>query len=259
MLTLGIDVGSASSKAVILEDGKKVVASSVFQVGTGSSGPERVIKDVFEKTGLSYDDMAKIVATGYGRYSFEKADKQISEISCHAKGIYFLVPTARTLIDIGGQDAKAIRLDSKGNVVQFFMNDKCAAGTGRFLDVMARVLEITVQEMQDYDARATETTSVSSTCTVFAESEVISHLSNNVPKENIIAGIHASVASKACGLAYRAGLEDDIVMGGGVAQNAGVVRAISKELRRPVIVAPNPQLTGALGAALFAYGFANKR
>ena len=259
MYVLGLDVGSASSKVVILDDDKNIVSSSVVQVGTGSSGPSRALNEALGKVNLTLDDMKKIVATGYGRYSFERADKQISEISCHAKGIFHLVPTARTIIDIGGQDAKAIRLDDNGMVSQFFMNDKCAAGTGRFLDVMARVLEINITEMADYDSRATEVVNVSSTCTVFAESEVISHLSNNIPKENIIAGIHASVASKACGLAYRAGLADDIVMSGGVAQNAGVVRAISRELRRPVIVAPNPQIAGALGAALFAYDEAKKR
>ena len=258
MYVLGLDVGSASSKVVILDGYKNIVSSSVFQVGTGSSGPSRALDEALGKINLTLDDMKKIVATGYGRYAFEKADKQISEISCHAKGIFHLVPTARTIIDIGGQDAKAIRLDNNGMVSQFFMNDKCAAGTGRFLEVMSRVLEIDITQMAEYDSRATEVVNVSSTCTVFAESEVISHLSNNVPKENIIAGIHASVASKACGLAYRTGLEDDIVMGGGVAQNAGVVRAISRELRRPVIVAPNPQITGALGAALFAYDEANK-
>ncbi len=258
MYVLGLDVGSASSKVVILDGDKNIVSSSVFQVGTGSSGPSRALDEALGKINLTLDDMKKIVATGYGRYAFEKADKQISEISCHAKGIFHLVPTARTIIDIGGQDAKAIRLDNNGMVSQFFMNDKCAAGTGRFLEVMSRVLEIDITQMAEYDSRATEVVNVSSTCTVFAESEVISHLSNNVPKENIIAGIHASVASKACGLAYRTGLEDDIVMGGGVAQNAGVVRAISRELRRPVIVAPNPQITGALGAALFAYDEANK-
>lgn len=259
MYVLGLDVGSASSKVVILDDDKNIVSSSVVQVGTGSSGPSRALNEALGKVNLTLDDMKKIVATGYGRYSFERADKQISEISCHAKGIFHLVPTARTIIDIGGQDAKAIRLDDNGMVSQFFMNDKCAAGTGRFLDVMARVLEINITDMSDYDSRATEVVNVSSTCTVFAESEVISHLSNNIPKENIIAGIHASVASKACGLAYRAGLADDIVMSGGVAQNAGVVRAISRELRRPVIVAPNPQIAGALGAALFAYDEAKKR
>lgn len=258
MYVLGLDVGSASSKVVILDGDKNIVSSSVFQVGTGSSGPSRALDEALGKINLTLDDMKKIVATGYGRYAFEKADKQISEISCHAKGIFHLVPTARTIIDIGGQDAKAIRLDNNGMVSQFFMNDKCAAGTGRFLEVMSIVLEIDITQMAEYDSRATEIVNVSSTCTVFAESEVISHLSNNVPKENIIAGIHASVASKACGLAYRTGLEDDIVMGGGVAQNAGVVRAISRELRRPVIVAPNPQITGALGAALFAYDEANK-
>ena len=258
MYLLGLDVESASSKVVILDGDKNIVSSSVFQVGTGSSGPSRALDEALGKINLTLDDMKKIVATGYGRYAFEKADKQISEISCHAKGIFHLVPTARTIIDIGGQDAKAIRLDNNGMVSQFFMNDKCAAGTGRFLEVMSRVLEIDITQMAEYDSRATEVVNVSSTCTVFAESEVISHLSNNVPKENIIAGIHASVASKACGLAYRTGLEDDIVMGGGVAQNAGVVRAISRELRRPVIVAPNPQITGALGAALFAYDEANK-
>ena len=259
MYVLGLDVGSASSKVVILDDDKNIVSSSVVQVGTGSSGPSRALNEALGKVNLTLDDMKKIVATGYGRYSFERADKQISEISCHAKGIFHLVPTARTIIDIGGQDAKAIRLDDNGMVSQFFMNDKCAAGTGRFLDVMERVLEINITDMADYDSRATEVVNVSSTCTVFAESEVISHLSNNIPKENIIAGIHASVASKACGLAYRAGLADDIVMSGGVAQNAGVVRAISRELRRPVIVAPNPQIAGALGAALFAYDEAKKR
>ena len=258
MYTMGIDVGSASSKVVILEDGNNVVAAEVIQVGTGSSGPKRALEKALEVSGLKLEDMTKIVATGYGRFAFKDADKQISEISCHAKGVFFLVPTARTIIDIGGQDAKAIRLDKKGGIKQFFMNDKCAAGTGRFLDVMARVLEITIDDMAEYDSRATEIASISSTCTVFAESEVISQLSKGVSKESIIAGVHQSVASKACGLAYRGGLEDDIVMAGGVAKNAGVVRAISRELNKEVIVAPNSQTTGALGAALFAYEEAKK-
>jgi predicted CoA-substrate-specific enzyme activase len=258
MYTMGIDVGSASSKVVILEDGKDIVAAEVVQVGTGSTGPQRALDSALSKSGLTLEDMTKVVATGYGRFALEEAHKQFSEISCHAKGIFFLVPTARTIIDIGGQDAKAIKLDNRGGVKQFFMNDKCAAGTGRFLDVMSRVLEVELSEMAEYDSRATEPATVSSTCTVFAESEVISQLSKGVAKENIIAGVHQSVASKACGLAYRGGVEDDVVMCGGVAQNAGVVRAISRELKRPVIVAPNPQITGALGAALFAYEEAKK-
>lgn len=129
MYTMGVDVGSASSKVVILEDGIRVVTEKVVQLGTGSSGPQRVLEEALEASGLRMEDMARVVATGYGRFSFEGADRQVSEISCHAKGIYHLVPSARTIIDIGGQDAKAIKLDERGGVVQFFMNDKCAAGT----------------------------------------------------------------------------------------------------------------------------------
>ena len=132
MYTLGIDIGSASSKAVILKDGTDVVASAVVQVGTGTSGPGRVLEEVFSNVDLTQEDMDYTVATGYGRFSVENADKQLSEITCHAKGIFHLVPSARTIIDIGGQDAKAIQLDNKGNILKFVMNDKCAAGTGRF-------------------------------------------------------------------------------------------------------------------------------
>lgn len=253
MYTMGIDIGSSSSKAVIMKDGKDVVKSAVIQVGTGTSGPDRVMEKVFEDIDLTPEDIRFTVATGYGRFSVEKADKQISEISCHAKGIFFLHPEARTIIDIGGQDAKAIRLDAKGNIGQFVMNDKCAAGTGRFLDVMSRVLEIPLSEMGNVHFDATEWAFVSSTCTVFAESEVISLLSQGVSRENIVAGVHQSVASKACSLVYRVGVNDDIVMCGGVAQNPGAVDAIKKQLNKPVIVADNPQVTGALGAALFAY------
>ncbi len=259
MYTMGIDVGSASSKVVILKDGKDVVASEVVQVGTGSSGPKKAMENAFEASGLKQEDISFTVATGYGRFSLDNADKQMSEISCHAKGIYFLVPTARTIIDIGGQDAKAIRLDNNGGIKQFFMNDKCAAGTGRFIEVMARVLETTLDEMAGLDEQAAETAPISSTCTVFAESEVISQLSKGTSRNNIARGVHMSVASRACGLAYRGGLEKDVVFTGGVAKNAGVVRAVSSVLKTDVIVAPNPQTTGALGAALFAYEAAQKK
>ena len=147
MYTMGIDVGSASSKAVILKDGNEIIATDVVQVGTGTTGPKRVTDQVLAKAGLALDELEKIIATGYGRFMCEKAHQQFSEISCHAKGSFFLVPTARTIIDIGGQDAKVIKLDSRGLVKQFFMNDKCAAGTGRFLDVMSKILEVRLDEM----------------------------------------------------------------------------------------------------------------
>lgn len=253
MLTMGIDIGSASSKAVILEDGRKKVLSAVVQAGTGTSGPGRLMEELFRGSDLSLDDIRFVVATGYGRFSVPFADKQISEITCHAKGIYSLLPQVRTIIDIGGQDAKAIKLDAKGNILKFVMNDKCAAGTGRFLDVMSRVLEVGLPDMEKAHFQSKHPATVSSTCTVFAESEVISQLSQGVPRNDIVAGVHKSIASKACSLVYRVGVEDDVVICGGVAQDGGVIDAIMQELGRNVTVAPDPQLTGALGAALLAY------
>ena len=253
MFTLGIDVGSASSKAVVLRDGSEIVAQAVVQVGTGTSGPDRVLQEVLALAGMDLAAIRATIATGYGRFSVPFADKQISEITCHAKGVFFLCPDARTIIDIGGQDVKAIGLDDKGGVQKFFMNDKCAAGTGRFLEVMSRVLEVGQDRMAEYHFKAPAPARVSSTCTVFAESEVISLLSQGVARENIVAGVHQSVASKACALAWRVGVRKDVVMCGGVARNAGVVDAIEKELGETVRIVKDPQLSGALGAALLAY------
>lgn len=260
--TMGVDIGSASSKIVILKDGKEIFFSRVIQSGAGTSGPDAVLKETvreLNRRDMSLEMISGTVVTGYGRFSFTQADKQISEIMCHAKGIHFLVPTARTIIDIGGQDAKAISLNEKGQVAKFFMNDKCAAGTGRFLDVMARVLELSLSELQEYDRLADNPVTISSTCTVFAESEVISQLSKGAKKENIIAGVHNSTAHKVSGLFYRTAMQDDVVMCGGVAQNAGVVRALNETLERKVIVAAEPQITGALGAAIYAYDDVMKR
>jgi predicted CoA-substrate-specific enzyme activase len=259
MMTLGIDIGSASSKAVILQDGQKIVAQRVVQAGTGSSGLRRVLDMVFADSGLSWDDLDNSVVTGYGRFSVEEVKNQVSEITCHAKGAFFLVPTARTIIDIGGQDVKAISLDDRGFIVKFFMNDKCAAGTGRFLEVMARVLELDLGDMGDIHFRSRHPAQVSSTCTVFAESEVISLLAGGTPKEDIVAGVHYSTAAKAAALANRVGVRDDVVMCGGVAANRGVVDAISRALKTNLVVAPSPQLSGALGAALIAAEEVRKR
>ena len=258
MYTMGIDVGSASSKIVILKDGCEVVITDVVQAGPGTSGPKRVLDETFGKISLALGDMDYIIATGYGRCSVPYANKQISEITCHGRGIAHLIPGARTIIDIGGQDAKAIQLDGNGMIQKFAMNDKCAAGTGRFLEVMSRVLEMKLEDMADAHFKADCPAAVSSTCTVFAESEVISLLSQGVELNNIVAGVHKSIASKACSLAYRIGLQEAVVMCGGVAQDLGVVDAIEKELKCKVTVAPHPQLTGALGAALLAYEAARK-
>ncbi|WP_455257428.1 acyl-CoA dehydratase activase [Peptoniphilus asaccharolyticus] len=261
MYTMGVDIGSTSSKIIILKDGANIFANIVVQAGTGTSGPALATakaKSFLSNYNMTLDDISKTVVTGYGRFSFELADKQISEITCHTKGINFLVPEARTILDIGGQDTKSISLSDNGQVLQFFMNDKCAAGTGRFLEVMAKILEIPLEKMGEYDKLATNAVNISSTCTVFAESEVISQLSKGISKENILAGVHNSTAHKACGLLYRTGIKEKIVLCGGVAQNKGVVRALKEELNKEIIIAPHPQMTGAIGAALFAYEEANK-
>jgi predicted CoA-substrate-specific enzyme activase len=253
MYTLGIDIGSTATKGVILRDGNEIITMAKVNVGTGTSGSQRVMDGVLSQGGLCVSDIKYIVATGYGRNRFELANHQVSELSCHTRGVSYLVPDVRTIIDIGGQDAKTIKVNDRGMMESFVMNEKCAAGTGRFLDVMAGILETTVDQLGTFSAQATLDMDISATCTVFAESEVISLLSNGVSIPNIVAAIHKSVAKRVCGLARRAGVAPRLVMTGGVAQNSGVVQAIEKELNLPVTIPLNPQMTGALGAALFAY------
>ena len=251
--TLGIDIGSTASKCVMLADGKEIVAKSLISVGAGTSGPQRAISEVLEQAGKTKDEMAFVLATGYGRNSLEEiADDQMSELSCHAKGATFLFPQVHTVVDIGGQDVKILQVKN-GVMTNFVMNDKCAAGTGRFLDVMARVLEVKVQDLGMLGAQSTKQVEISSTCTVFAESEVISQLSMGTDKRDIINGIHRSVASRVAGLAHRVGIRDQVVMTGGVAQNSGVVKALEEALGHEVHISPLTQYNGALGAALFAY------
>lgn len=252
--TLGVDVGSTASKCIILKDGTEIVAKALTDVGAGTSGPDRVIAEVLEKAGKTKEEIDYTLATGYGRNSLMMgfADKQMSELSCHAKGASFLFPNVHTVIDIGGQDVKVLHIEN-GNMVNFQMNDKCAAGTGRFLDVMAKVLEVKVEDLGRLGAMSHKKISISSTCTVFAESEVISQLAMGTDKCDIIDGIHRSVAARVVGLAHRVGVVPEVVMTGGVAQNTGVVNALHNELNVEIKTSPLTQYVGALGAALFAY------
>ncbi|MDF3004287.1 MAG: hgdC [Oscillospiraceae bacterium] len=252
IITMGIDVGSTASKCIVLKNGKEIIGKALIPVGAGTSGPERVVKEIVETTGIKIEDMNYILATGYGRNSITFANQQMSELSCHAKGAHFLFPEVRTVIDIGGQDVKVMQIEN-GAMVNFQMNDKCAAGTGRFLDVMARVLEVKVSDLAILGSHSTKRVAISSTCTVFAESEVISQLAQNTDKCDIINGIHHSVASRVVGLAHRVGVREMVVMTGGVAQNAGVVKALEEELGHTIHTSPLTQYVGALGASLFAY------
>ncbi|HWR30611.1 MAG TPA: acyl-CoA dehydratase activase [Negativicutes bacterium] len=253
MLTMGLDIGSTACKCIILEDGKNILGRAVVSSGAGTVGAQKVYDEALAMHSLKREDLGRLMVTGYGRFSFETADNQKSELSCHAKGIAFLMPTVRTIIDIGGQDAKALRLNAKGMLDSFVMNDKCAAGTGKFLEVMAGRLNLQTEELGEWDAKATEEASISSTCTVFAESEVISKLSMNVNLADLVAGIHRSVAKRVAVLAYRNGIVKDVAMSGGVALNKGVVRALGEELKTEILVHADCQLAGALGAALFAW------
>ena len=254
MYTFGIDIGSTTSKCVVMEDGQNIVGTSLLVGGIGTRSPKLAVSQALENAGVTWDDLTATAATGYGRNRYEGADYNISELSCHGLGAHHTFPTVRTIIDIGGQDAKVISLDEKGRMSNFLMNDKCAAGTGRFLDVMANILVVPVDEFAQYCEKSVNPAQISSTCTaVFAESEVISQLANGVEMEDLIAGICSSVAVRVGNLAKRINIVPDVCMSGGVAQNAGVRNALSRSIGQPILFSPQAQLFGAIGAALYAY------
>lgn len=254
MLTLGIDIGSTTSKCAVVRDGSEILSTSLYVGGIGTKSPGRAVSEVLERAGITADDLAGSAVTGYGRTRYEGADFQVSELTCHALGAHLIFPEVRTIIDIGGQDAKVISLNAEGRMESFLMNDKCAAGTGRFLDVMATILQIPVDEFSEYAARSEKPAAISSTCTVFAESEVISQLSQGVETPDLVAGICASVASRVAALAKRSPLTPAICMSGGVARCSAVRDAMSRSLGgKEVLFSPYAQLFGALGAAVSAF------
>lgn len=249
---LGIDSGSTSTNAVILNDRKEICAFAVVRTGAKSGeSAKRVLEQVLEQAGLSRADLATVVSTGYGRVSIPFADRNITEISCHGKGAHFLNPKVRTILDIGGQDSKAIRLNDQGGVVDFVMNDKCAAGTGRFLEMMARTLEISIDELGPLSLQSKERVEISSMCSVFAESEVISLIAQNKEPADIACGIHRAIAGKALSLLARVGAQPEYMMTGGVAKNPGMVRVLEEQLGTKLFIYEEPEIVGALGAALF--------
>ncbi len=253
MLTFGIDIGSTTSKCVLLRDGTEILATSLLVGGIGTASPRKAVEMALEAAGVTEAEIDCTVVTGYGRNRYEGADYIVSELSCHALGAHLTFPTVRTIIDIGGQDAKVIILGADGKMQNFLMNDKCAAGTGRFLDVMATVLLVPVNEMADMAAQATDPASISSTCTVFAESEVISQLANGVAMPDLIAGICNSVAVRVGSLAKRMNIQNDVCMSGGVAQNGAVRKALEASIGKPILFSPQAQLFGALGAARYGW------
>jgi predicted CoA-substrate-specific enzyme activase len=262
MITAGVDIGSTASKAVILDDNR--VISSV--IGPSEVNPAKTAKKIYEpaldQAGVKGEDVEYILGTGYGRAQVPFANTNVSELSCHGRGAHYYLADVRTVIDIGGQDTKAVSIDSKGNLIDFVMNDKCAAGTGRFLENMARSMGLQVGELENYHFQDGEPSMITSLCSVFAESEVINLLNEGVSLPRIIKGIHISLANRVMALARRLGIEPEVTVTGGVAKSRAVIDALEKKLNMEVAHLPegvDPQIIGAVGAALIACDHARKK
>lgn len=246
----GTDLGSTMTKVVIVDEEGKLCARVI-----GPTGAEhrrmvnRVMDEALKQAGLSFDEISYVVATGYGRINVPFADRQITELTCHARGIYSFFPTVRLAIDIGGQDAKGLKIKD-GKLIDFVMSDKCAAGTGRFLEVIAPTLGFRMEDMGAASLRSTKKVSISSLCTVFAEQEVVARLSEGYAREDIVAGLHDAIASRVTRMVRRLKIEPDVAFTGGVAKNIGVVKALQDSLGYKILVPEEPFLSGAIGAAL---------
>lgn len=253
MIVAGVDVGALSTDTVILNGDNEILAYSIVNTGASSQqAARRSYAQALALAGLAEDEVSYVISTGYGRQMVPFADLQVTEITCHARGAHFLFPETHTVIDIGGQDSKVIKVGPSGRVLDFVMNDKCAAGTGRFLEVMAKALEIGLEEMGERSLQARHPVTISSTCTVFAESEVVSRIAEGRATEDIVAGIHAAIANRISAMLKRVGVQEQVTMSGGVAKNIGVVRAIEETIGTRLNIYQEPQIVGALGAALIA-------
>lgn len=246
----GLDLGSTMTKVVIIDKSEKMLA----RVESHTSAEHRrlankVMEQALEQAELPFKAIAYVVATGYGRINVPFADRQITELTCHARGIASLFPAARTALDIGGQDAKGLRIRD-GKLIDFVMNDKCAAGTGRFLEVLAQTLGLKLDELGAISLKSQNRVNISHTCTIFARQEIATRISEGVPIEDIVAGLHEAIASRAAGMLRQLKIEPEVVFTGGVAKNSGVVKAVQKNLGCEVLVPEDPLISGALGAAL---------
>jgi predicted CoA-substrate-specific enzyme activase len=245
----GIDVGSTMTKAVILNKG--IIASII-----GPTGPEqrrlanKVMEEVLNRAALSLKAITYIVSTGYGRINVPFADKQFTEITCHAKGIIRLFPKAKTIIDVGGQDIKAIKIDATGKTIDFVMNDKCAAGSGRFIEVIAGTLGVPLDKVGDLSLQSKNPAKISNICTIWAQQEVAASLAQGIPISDLLAGVHHSLADRICRMVNRLKVEEAVIVTGGGAKNRGLLKALSEQLGHEILVPEEPLITGALGAAM---------
>jgi len=252
MLTAGIDIGSRSIE-VVLYNGAEVVEAVTTNTGAApTENAKRAFAGALAAAAVKREDVAMVIATGYGRNYFPGADAVSSEILCHARGVAYVFPQARTVIDIGGQDSKMISLDPNGKVANFVMNDRCAAGTGKFIEMVGLMLDVPLDRMSELTNGSNETCEISSMCAVFAESEIIGLTQSGASVDVVLRGVFRSVARRTLAMTGKVGLQPEVVFTGGVARNAGVARAIERETGVKLLVPPDPQITGALGAALVA-------
>jgi bzd-type benzoyl-CoA reductase Q subunit len=262
IITAGVDVGSVGSKAAVMLDGELYAHSAMRTGGVSEATAVRVMNWALEETGLKLDNLHYVVGTGYGRVNVPFAKRTITEIACHARGAHYIYgPTVRTVLDIGGQDCKAIRCDEKGKVLSFLMNDKCAAGTGRGLEVFADLISVPIQDLGKVSLSVDEEPPpVSNTCVIFAKAESLALLRQGWPKERVAAAYHAAMANRIVDLLMRVGVEKDFVVTGGVAKNAGIIERVEKLLSiRSLKPDIDPILAGSLGAALFAKALYEKQ
>ena len=249
----GVDVGSTQTKAVIVDGERRIVARALISTGANvSRAGERAFVTACETSGVPRAAVGYVVGTGYGRYKVTFGDAQITEISCHARGAHSVFPATRTVIDMGGQDTKAIKVGPDGSVIDFSMNDKCAAGTGRFLSAAADVTGLGLDEIGPRSLEAKSPVRLTSVCTVFVESDIMSYLAQRKTVEDILGGVHKAIATRTMSLVRRVGVESEITFTGGVSRNVGMIRALEEVLGRPINVSDEGHFMGALGAALFA-------
>jgi len=249
----GVDVGSTQTKAVVINEERQIVQRALIDTGANVTlAAESAFRQAVSAAGIGEDEVEYVVGTGYGRYKVTFGNKQITEISCHGRGAVHMFPKTRTVLDMGGQDSKAIKVNDKGEIVDFCMNDKCAAGTGRFLGAAAVTLNIPLSELGTVALRAQRAVRISTTCTVFAESEILSWLGKGKKVEDILWGVHQSIASRSIGLLRRVGVDDEVSFTGGVAKNIGMIQALEENLKHKINVSDDSHFMGALGAALFA-------
>jgi predicted CoA-substrate-specific enzyme activase len=248
----GIDLGSTMTKVAIIDEHEKLLAFLVQHTGAEHRRlANKVMEEALIQTGITIDEITYVIATGYGRINVPFADKQITELTCHARGVAHFFPNVRLGIDIGGQDAKGLKIKN-GKLLDFVMSDKCAAGTGRYLEVVAQTLGLSLDDLGPISLKSKNKVSISSVCTIFAQQEVINHLSAGVPLEDVVAGLHDAIAGRVARMVQRLKVEPDVVFTGGVAKNIGVVKALEENLGCSVLVPSEPLLSGALGAALIA-------